>query len=200
MQQIGNKHEGEIKMANDTSIAVFGGGCFWCVEAVFQALAGVTSVTSGYSGGHVENPSYQLVCSETTGHAEVTRIEYNSIEVSYEDLLTIFFSTHDPTTLNRQGADVGTRYRSVIMHTTSEQKSIASQFISKLDPSEFGGNPIVTQVEEFKVFYEAEDYHKDYYLSNPEQMYCQFVISPKVAKLQSKFGDRLKSGAFQSND
>ena len=184
-------------MEKDTSVAVFGGGCFWCVEAVFQALEGVVSVSSGYSGGHVDNPSYQMVCSETTGHVEVARIEFEPEHISFEDLLTVFFATHDPTTLNRQGADVGTRYRSVILYTTEEQRSIASEHISKLDPSEYGGNPIVTTVEAFDVFYEAEDYHKNYYLSNPEQMYCQFVISPKVAKLQSKFGNRLKSGAFQ---
>ena len=185
-------------MERETSIAVFGGGCFWCVEAVFQALEGVVSVASGYSGGHVENPSYQMVCSETTGHAEVARIEFEPENISFEDLLTVFFATHDPTTLNRQGADVGARYRSLILYTTDEQKSIASDYISKLDPSEYGGNPIVTTIEQFDVFYEAEDYHKNYYLSNPEQMYCQFVINPKVAKLQSKFGNKLKSGAFQS--
>ena len=179
-------------METNREIAVFGGGCFWCTEAVFQSLKGVISVTPGYSGGSIAYPTYEQVSSGTTGHAEVTRIEYDSTRVSYHDLLTVFFATHDPTTLNRQGNDVGTQYRSAIFYTNDEQKQTAEVFIKELNESDPGGHPVVTEVTPFEVFYEAEEYHRNYFLNNPDKAYCQIVINPKVQKVQKKFAELLK--------
>ncbi len=178
-----------------TAVAVFGGGCFWCTEAVFKMLKGVYSVVPGYAGGTAPNPTYESVCSGTTGHAEVIRIEYDPVQVNFETLLTVFFASHDPTTLNRQGADVGTQYRSIILHTSPEQKSAAEKFITEINASSDLGKPIVTTVEPLNIFYEAEDYHKDYYARNPKQGYCQAVINPKLAKVKEKFAALLQHNA-----
>lgn len=169
---------------------VFGGGCFWCTEAVFKMLRGVKSVTPGYSGGEGK-ASYEKVSSGQTGHAEVVRIEYDPEVVKFRDLLTVFFASHDPTSVNRQGADVGTEYRSVIFTTTDSQKEETLAFIKELNDSNEKGAPIVTDVEPLKEFFEAEDYHKDYYAKNKEAMYCQIVINPKLEKVQKEFADLL---------
>ena len=174
-------------------IAVFGGGCFWCTEAVFSELRGVLSVMPGYAGGKMPNPTYEQVCTGATGHAEVTRIEFDPKEISFENLLTVFFATHDPTTLNRQGADVGTQYRSAIFYTSDAQKSAAEAFIKKLHDSDPGGKPVVTEITPLDKFYPAEDYHRDYFRNNPNQPYCQLIIEPKVEKLQKEFGEPLKT-------
>lgn len=174
-------------------IAVFGGGCFWCTEAVFKMLKGVSSVLPGYSGGTVPNPTYEQVCSGSTGHAECTKVEYDPTQINYNDLLTVFFGSHDPTTLNRQGADVGTQYRSVIFYTTPEQKQIAENFIKEINDSNSEGKPIVTEVVPLDVFYEAEDYHKDYYERNKEAPYCEIVINPKLEKVVKSFSELLKN-------
>jgi peptide-methionine (S)-S-oxide reductase len=173
-------------------IAVFGGGCFWCTEAIFSELKGVVSVMPGYAGGTVEYPTYEQVYTGTTGHAEATKIEYDPALVKFGDLLTVFFATHDPTTLNRQGNDVGTQYRSAVFYTSEEQKREASQFIKDLEDSDPGGRPVVTEVVPLKEFYEAEDYHRDYFKKNPGAPYCQLIIEPKVRKLQTKFANLLK--------
>jgi peptide-methionine (S)-S-oxide reductase len=173
-------------------VATLGGGCFWCLEAVYEQVRGVDSVTSGYAGGTVPNPSYQLVCTGTTGHAEVVQIEFDPKILSYRDVLEIFFSIHDPTTLNRQGADVGTQYRSVVFYHNDEQKQIATDLIEELTASGEYKHPIVTQVVPLDAFYRAEDYHQEYFRNNPNQAYCRVVISPKVAKFQRHFADRLK--------
>jgi peptide-methionine (S)-S-oxide reductase len=172
---------------------VFGGGCFWCTEAVFKILKGVESVTSGYARGHTENPTYREVCSGTTGHAEAIQIEYDSSQVSFRDLLTIFFASHDATQLNRQGADVGTQYRSIVLYTTEEQKIETENFIKELEASSGEGDPIVTEVVPLTVFYPAEDYHQNYYDQNKNQGYCQVVIAPKLQKVQEKYAELLKS-------
>ena len=174
---------------------VFGGGCFWCTEAVFKMLKGVESVTSGYAGGTTVNPTYQQVCSGTTGHAEAIQIEYDPELVSYKDLLTIFFASHDATQLNRQGADVGTQYRSIVLYTNTEQKTEAEDFIQELNASSSEGDPIVTEVVPLTVFYPAEDYHQNYYAQNANQGYCQIVIAPKLQKVQEKYAELLKSQA-----
>ncbi len=174
-------------------IAIFGGGCFWCTEAVFQELRGVISVMPGYAGGHKENPTYEEVCSGKTGHAEVIKIEYDSEYIKYKDLLTVFFATHDPTSVNRQGNDVGTQYRSIIFYTTDEQKRRAEEFIKKLNESTSEGRAIVTEIRPLVKFYEAEDYHREYYLKNASEPYCQVVINPKLEKLQKEFAKLLKS-------
>jgi peptide-methionine (S)-S-oxide reductase len=181
-------------MANDTKseTIVFGGGCFWCTEAVFKMLNGVESVTSGYAGGHTENPTYREVTSGTTGHAESAQVVYDPSKVTFRDLLTIFFASHDATTLNRQGADVGTQYRSIIFYTTEKQKEEIEAFIKELTDSSPDGNPIVTEVEPLKVFYPAEDYHQDYYENNASQGYCQIVIAPKLQKVQAHYAELLK--------
>lgn len=178
-----------------TKIAVFGGGCFWCTEAVFKMLKGVSSVLPGYAGGDMDAPSYEDVSSGKTGHAEVVRLEYDPSQIRYEDLLTVFFGSHDPTTMNRQGADVGTQYRSVIFSTDDEQKKAAEDFIAELNASNEKGNPIVTTVEPLGKFYEAEDYHHNYYANNEDKPYCQMVINPKLDKVKKKFGELLKSSA-----
>jgi peptide-methionine (S)-S-oxide reductase len=180
-------------MNDRTEIAVFGGGCFWCTEAVFEQLEGVVSVLPGYAGGTLENPTYRQVCTGKTGHAEVVQVEYDPARLPYRNLLTVFFATHDPTSLNRQGADVGTEYRSVVFYTTAEQQRQAHAFIEELNGSDPRGNPIVTQVNPLDVFYPAEDYHREYFRSNTELPYCQFVIAPKLTKLHKNFSDLLKS-------
>ncbi len=180
-------------MSNNLEKATLGGGCFWCVEAVYQDLKGVQQVVSGYAGGTVENPSYQLICTGTTGHAEVTQITFDPNAISYEDLLYVFWRTHDPTTLNRQGADVGPQYRSIILYHNEEQRAIAERSKRETDESGLWPNPIVTEIAPLTVFYPAEDYHQNYYRSNPSQPYCQVVIDPKVQKFRKEFKDRLKT-------
>ena len=166
-------------MANNKT-AVFGGGCFWCTEAIYKRVKGVEKVEPGYAGGHVDNPSYQLVCSGSTGHAEVVRITYNPNIVSYSDLLEIFWYAHDPTTLNRQGNDTGTQYRSIILFENEEQKQIAESSLKATDAGELFKKPIVTKIEALDTFYSAEDYHFDYFTNNPNQPYCRAVITPKI--------------------
>lgn len=172
--------------------ATFGSGCFWCTEAVFQDLAGVASVVSGYAGGHIKNPAYREVCEGRTGHAEVVQITYDPDVVSFDTLLEVFWKTHDPTTLNRQGNDVGTQYRSVIYYHDEEQKELAQQYKDKLNASGAFSSPIVTEISPMDVFYAAEAYHQNYFKNNPGQGYCSFVIRPKVDKFKQVFGDKLK--------
>lgn len=181
-----------LNMANN-EIAVLGGGCFWCLEAVFDRLEGVKSVESGYMGGRVENPSYEQVCSGRTQHVEVVRVTFDPNELSYRESLEVFFAIHDPTTLNQQGNDVGTQYRSVIFYTSDEQRSDAEKIISELKAAHEWPNPIVTAVEPASKFYIAEDYHQEYYANNSYQPYCQFVVAPKVKKFQQKFAQRVKA-------
>lgn len=173
-------------------LATFGGGCFWCTEAVFTRLKGVESVMPGYSGGTLKNPDYKAVCSGLTGHAEVIQITFNPEIISYKDLLKVFFSTHDPTTLNRQGADVGTQYRSVIFYHNQQQKEISEKIIADLNREGVWTQPIVTQLVPFEVFYPAEEYHQDYFEQNPNAGYCRMVIQPKVAKFEKVFGSMLR--------
>ena len=172
--------------------AVFGGGCFWCLEAVFSQLKGILKVESGYSGGSKPDPTYREVCDGDTGHAEVVRIEYDPELISYELLLSIFFAAHDPTTFNRQGNDVGTQYRSVIFYNSKEQEQAAIKVIKDIEESKIYPGPVVTELKPLESFYKAEDYHQEYYFSNPYQPYCQAIISPKVAKFRDKFSDYLK--------
>jgi peptide-methionine (S)-S-oxide reductase len=169
---------------NKTELADFGGGCFWCMEAVFERLPGVISVTSGFAGGTTENPTYQEVCTETTGHAEVTEIEFDPAKISYDKLLEVFWQAHDPTTLNRQGADEGTSYRSIILYREKKQQLLAEK--SKLEAQKNFYHPIVTEIVPLKEFYKAEDYHQEYYDNHPDQGYCQVVIAPKLEKLEKK--------------
>ena len=175
-----------------TDTATFGAGCFWCTEAIFQQLNGVVSVESGYSGGARPNPTYDQVCSGATGHAEVTQIVYNPSVIGFDELLEVFWKTHDPTTLNRQGADVGTQYRSVIFYHTDEQKQLAESYKSKLNASGAWDNSVITEISPFKAFYKAEDIHQNYYNNNKRQPYCTFVIGPKLDKFEKVFGDRFK--------
>ena len=179
-------------MSNKLSIAVFAGGCFWCTEAIFKRIKGVVSVTSGYTGGFIKNPAYREVCQGTTGHAEGVRIEFEPVQVTYNDLLEVFFATHDPTTLNRQGNDVGTQYRSEIFYTSESQKEQAESFVNHLNDNRLFGKPIVTKVSAFEVFYDAEKNHHDYYDLNKTQPYCQVIIYPKLEKLKQLFNDQLK--------
>ncbi|MHB1439736.1 MAG: peptide-methionine (S)-S-oxide reductase MsrA [Cuniculiplasma sp.] len=172
--------------------AILGAGCFWCTEAAFQQIKGVKQVISGYAGGNRENPTYEQVCGGKTGHAEVGKIVFDPEEVSYEEILEVYFSIHDPTSLNRQGADIGEQYRSVIFYMTSEQERIAREMVKKLDESHMYNKPIVTAIVPFKNFYEAEDYHRNYYNKNEREPYCQLVISPKLKKLQKNHPERLK--------
>lgn len=174
------------------ALATFGGGCFWCTEAVFEETAGVQSAVSGYSGGQTINPSYDAVCSGTTGHAEVIQVAYDPAVISYKDLLQIFLRTHDPTTLNQQGADRGTQYRSVIYYHDDEQKRVAEEVKTALDASGAFSGPIVTEISPLELFYPAEDSHQDYYKQNPAQGYCRAVIAPKMAKYRAAFADKLK--------
>lgn len=180
-------------MENNTELAVFGGGCFWCTEAVFKMLRGVHTVNPGYAGGTTENPTYSQVSLGNTGHAEVISIEYDPHMIQYTDLLTVFFASHDPTTLNRQGADVGTQYRSIILYTTEDQKIDAEKFIADLNASSEFGNPIVTEIKPLDKFYIAENYHKDYFENHPDASYCEIVINPKLEKVQKQFAELLKN-------
>lgn len=173
--------------------AVFGGGCFWCTEAVFKMIKGVSSVLPGYSGGKNPNPTYDQVCSGTTGHAEVIKIEYDPSLVKYTDLLTVFFGSHDPTTLNRQGNDVGTQYRSVIFYTTPEQQKQAADFIKAINASNKDGKSVVTEVVPLENFYEAENYHHDYFATHPGNPYCEVIINPKLEKVQKNFAQLLNN-------
>lgn len=178
-----------------SQLATLGGGCFWCLEAVYLELQGVEKVVSGYAGGSVRNPSYRQVCTGNTGHAEVVQLTFDPEQISFREILEVFFTIHDPTTLNRQGADVGTQYRSAIFYHDEEQRQIAKETIAKLDAADIWPNPIVTEVTPLDTFYEAEDYHQDYYEQNPNQPYCQIVITPKVAKFRKKFADKRKMPA-----
>jgi peptide-methionine (S)-S-oxide reductase len=175
-----------------TDTATFGAGCFWCVEAVFQDLEGVISVASGYSGGKIKNPSYKEVCNGTTGHAEVCQIVYDPKKISFDELLQVFWKTHDPTTLNRQGNDSGTQYRSVIFYHSEEQKQLAEKYKAELNKSGAWDNPVITEISPYTAFYKAEDYHQNYFNQNGEEPYCRFVIQPKVDKFKKAFGDKLK--------
>lgn len=184
----------EDKMIDTTkyTVATFGAGCFWCTEAVFTRLKGVAKVESGYSGGNVPNPTYEAVCTGKTGHAECTNIYFDPAVISYAQLLEVFFKTHNPTTLNQQGADVGTQYRSVIFYHNNEQKQLAEKVKKDLDDAKIWDKPIVTEISEFRKFYAAEDYHQDYYENNTNQGYCAFVITPKVEKFEKVFKNLLK--------
>jgi peptide-methionine (S)-S-oxide reductase len=176
-----------------TETAILGGGCFWCVEAALKQLKGVDSVRSGYMGGQAANPTYQQVCSGRSGHVEVAEITFDPAVISYSDLLHVFFTAHDPTTLNRQGNDVGEQYRSVIFYMNEEQKKAAEEVIAELTRDKVFGDPIVTAVEPASTFYVAEDYHQDYFANNSRQPYCMFVVAPKVQKIREKYAQRLKS-------
>ncbi|HEY0321279.1 MAG TPA: peptide-methionine (S)-S-oxide reductase MsrA [Pyrinomonadaceae bacterium] len=177
---------------NKREVATLAGGCFWCLEAVYNQLRGIVSVESGYAGGHIPNPTYQQVCMGSTGHAEVVQITYDPADITFRDLLEIFFTIHDPTTLNRQGADVGTQYRSAIFYHTPEQKETAEQIISEMNAEKVWGSTIVTEVVPIEEFYKAEAYHQEYYQNNPAQPYCQVVIAPKVAKFRQKYFEKLR--------
>ncbi|MDO8552234.1 MAG: peptide-methionine (S)-S-oxide reductase MsrA [bacterium] len=180
-----------IEKDSQSNVAVFGGGCFWCTEAVFKMLQGVSVVLPGYAGGTIPSPTYEEVCSGSTGHVEVVYLEFNPQEVSYRTLLTVFFGSHDPTTVNRQGNDIGTQYRSVIFSTTPEQKKEAEAFIKEINDSNQAGIPVVTDVEPLDKFYEAENYHKDYFAKNPGNPYCEIVINPKLEKVKKEFAELL---------
>ncbi|MDZ7718545.1 MAG: peptide-methionine (S)-S-oxide reductase MsrA [Balneolaceae bacterium] len=173
--------------ANDTETAVFGAGCFWCVEAIYERVSGVKSVESGYAGGHVEDPTYRQVTSGTTGHAEVARLEFDPEVITYKELLEVFWHTHNPTTKNRQGADVGPQYRSVIFYMDEEQKQIAEESLKKTDASDLWKDPIVTEIEPLSNYSVAENYHQNYYENNPNAGYCSIVIAPKIAKFKKDF-------------
>jgi peptide-methionine (S)-S-oxide reductase len=172
--------------------ATFGSGCFWCTEAVFDRLKGVKSVVSGYTGGHLKDPTYEQVCSGTTGHAEVIQVTFDPNEISYPQLLRVFWNTHDPTTLNQQGHDVGTQYRSAVFYHTDQQRNLAEYYKQQLDTSKVFKAPIVTEIVPFKTFYPAEKYHQDYFELNPSQQYCSFVIRPKVEKFEQAFGELIE--------
>ena len=176
---------------NRKELATLGGGCFWCLEPIFRALAGVREVVVGYSGGTVANPSYEEVCAGTTGHAEVVQIAFDPEVISYEEILEVFFSIHDPTTPNRQGADVGSQYRSIILYHNEGQKAVAEKFVQDLNSKKVWEAPVVTEIVGFKVFYRAEGYHQGYFEANPRQPYCRVVVAPKVAKFRKTFAPRL---------
>jgi peptide-methionine (S)-S-oxide reductase len=201
MQRGGNRrgfsNRREQRMASNDRLetATLGGGCFWCVEAVFDDLEGVTDVVSGYTGGHADDPSYEQVCAGTTGHAEVVQVTFDPEVVSFREILEVFFTVHDPTTPNRQGADVGTQYRSAIFYHSPEQKQMAEQVIEELNAEGIWDDPIVTEVTAFERFFPAEAYHQEYFRRNPYQGYCQFVVAPKVAKFRQKYTHRLKASA-----
>jgi peptide-methionine (S)-S-oxide reductase len=178
-----------------TEVATLGGGCFWCLDEIFRELRGVIKVESGYSGGRRPNPTYEQVCAGTTGHAEVVQVTFDPSVITYRELIEIFFTIHDPTTLNRQGNDIGEQYRSVILYHTPEQRDIAQQVMADLGAQEIWDDPIVTQIEPFQVFYSAEAYHQEYFRRNPMQPYCNVVIAPKVAKFRKKHFDRLRQPA-----
>jgi len=174
--------------------ATLAGGCFWCLEAVFDELQGVDDVVSGYTAGQIPNPSYQQICNGDTGHAEAVKLRYDPAQISYRDILEVFFVIHDPTTRNRQGNDIGTQYRSAIFYHSAEQKQIADSLIAELEAQRVFAAPIVTEVASAETFYPAEDYHQDYFRNNPSQSYCQFVVAPKLAKFRQKFAARRKAG------
>jgi len=180
------EHNGKME------VATLGGGCFWCIEAAFNEIRGVVNVESGYAGGELASPTYEQVCTGTTGHAEVVQVTFDPHIISFKEILEIFFTAHDPTTLNRQGADVGTQYRSVIFYNNEKQKEIAEQVIDELNATKVWDNPIVTQVEPLKNFYKAEEYHRRYFTRHPEAAYCKIVIAPKIAKLRKKYREKLK--------
>jgi peptide-methionine (S)-S-oxide reductase len=173
-------------------VATLGGGCFWCLEAVFDDLKGVEQVESGYAGGTVPNPTYRQVCNGTTGHAEVVQVAFDPQQISFKEILEVFFATHDPTTLNRQGADIGTQYRSAVFYHSPEQRATAEQVIKDLNAAQIWDAPIVTEVVPLQAFYVAEDYHQEYFQQNPNQPYCRAVVAPKVAKFRKQFLERLK--------
>jgi peptide-methionine (S)-S-oxide reductase len=173
-------------------VATLGGGCFWCTDAVFSEIKGVEKVECGYAGGSVPNPSYEDVCTGETGHAEVVQVTFDPKVITFKEILQIFFTTHDPTTLNRQGADVGTQYRSVIFYEDEAQKKVAEQVMREIEESKIWGRPIVTEIAPLMAFYRAEDYHQNYFKTNPRQPYCQAVIAPKVAKFRGHYADRLR--------
>ncbi len=179
-------------MNEELQVATLGSGCFWCTEAFFLKLKGVESVVSGYSGGKVKNPTYREVCTGLTGHAEVVQVKFNQEVISYEEILEIFWNTHDPTTLNRQGNDEGPQYRSVVFYHNEQQKKIAEQYKEQLSKSGVFKNSIVTEISPFTIFYPAEDYHQNYYALNPNQGYCQYVIRPKVEKFNKQYASKLK--------
>ncbi len=179
-------------MISKTDTATFGAGCFWCVEAVFQQLDGVLKVTSGYSGGHILNPTYEQVCSKTSGHVEVAQIIYDPLKISYDELLEVFWKTHDPTTPDQQGNDYGPQYRSVIFYHNQEQKNTADKYKAELNKSGAWTNPVVTTVEPLSNYYSAENYHQNYFNNNPGQLYCRYVVQPKVEKFRKVFKDKLK--------
>jgi peptide-methionine (S)-S-oxide reductase len=190
--KIMSEHKNNNSKKGEMEKATFGSGCFWCTEAIFQNLKGVKSAVSGYSGGHIKNPSYKEVVNGNTGHAEVIQVTYDPSEISFAELLEIFWETHDPTTLNRQGNDVGPQYRSAIFYHNNEQKELAEKYKKELDKSGVWQNPIVTEITAYKEFYEAEDYHQNYYNLNKMQPYCAFVIKPKVEKFKKVFADKLQ--------
>lgn len=178
---------------SNEEVATLGGGCFWCLEAVYDDLIGVNSVVSGYAGGHVVNPTYEQVCAKTTGHAEVVQITFDPTLISFREILEVFFTIHDPTTLNRQGNDVGPQYRSVIYFHNEHQRAVANDVISEFNAAKIWSDSIVTEVEPLDIFYVAEDYHQNYFENNPYQPYCQIVVAPKVAKFRKKFNNKRKS-------
>jgi len=186
------ENESGKKTESNLEVATFGGGCFWCVESVFEQVKGVKSVVSGYEGGRVKNPTYKQVCTGNTGHAEVCRVEFDPKEVSFEKLLQIFWKVHDPTTLNRQGPDEGTQYRSVIFYHTEEQREIAQKYKKKLNELKAFRSPVVTEISETSEFYPAEEYHQDYFAKNPRDAYCNYNIPPKLEKFRQAFGDMVK--------
>jgi peptide-methionine (S)-S-oxide reductase len=188
-----NQTMGQPISSGQREIVTLGGGCFWCLEAVFDNLKGVTDVVSGYAGGKTPNPSYEQVCTGRTGHAEVVQVTIDPQQISFREILEVFFSIHDPTTLNRQGADVGTQYRSAIFYHSPEQKAAAEEVVKTFTTAKVWDKPIVTELTPFSAFYLAEDYHQEYFAHHPEQGYCQVVIAPKVAKFRKKFSERLKA-------
>ena len=177
---------------SQTEITTLGGGCFWCLEAVYDQLEGVLDVVSGYAGGHIPNPDYRSVCNGTTGHAEVVQVAFDPGVISFKEILEVFFTIHDPTTLNRQGADVGTQYRSAIFYHSEAQKTAAEDVVAEFEAQKIWDNPIVTEITPLEVFYPAEEYHQEYFQRNPYQGYCQVVIAPKVTKFRQKYAHRLK--------
>ena len=187
--------ENDMTENSNEALATFGSGCFWCTEAVFKELKGVTKVVSGYTGGEVKNPTYEQVCTGLTGHAEVIQVTYDPEQVTFEELLEVFWKTHDPTTLNRQGNDIGTQYRSSIFYHNDRQKELAEIYMKKLDESDIFSDPIVTQIEPIGEFYSAEKYHQNYFALNPNQPYCRFVTAPKVEKFRKLFREKLKTTA-----
>jgi len=189
-----SQEESKIRLSKGKEVATLGGGCFWCLEAIFDEVKGVEDVESGYSGGTVPNPRYEQVCTGTTGHAEVVHITFDPSVISFREILEIFFAVHDPTTLNRQGPDVGAQYRSVIFYHSDEQRKIAEQLIEELNRAKIWDSPIVTQLEPFKGLHRAESYHQEYFKRNPSQPYCQVVLAPKLAKFRQSFREKLRRG------